>query len=175
MSTRITAARAARQEALWPRLAALEKQVAPVAAKKPELAVPEPVARPARALIAEAQALLGRRQLLPAPGRKGLDYATLAVLLGQARTALEAFEAAHASWHADWKCLAWRIEGGEPLPVRRLLPDGVPHPDPAEEREMSDIKRKLLERITNSRRHAYSVGYRDAMQGKPEDDSRYNA
>jgi hypothetical protein len=169
----LTAARAALHESLYPRLAALEKQITPIAARKPELGLPPGVFRAARQVLAEVQGLLGRRQRVMGLQRGAVDYATLGVALAAARAALEGFEAEHSAWNQEQKCRCWQLADGDPLPVRRLLPGGVP-PKAAGSAETRDIKEKLIRRMMASRKQAYWDGYADAEKGLPADDSRYD-
>lgn len=162
----ITTARAARHEALYLRLVALEKQVTPIAGKKPELALPGSVLGAARDLLVQVQALLGKRQKLMGVPGGGMDYATLGIALAEARTALDAFEAAHTYWDHGRKCLVWVIEPGEAQPVKRLLPpegESKPAPNPESERARKELTRLIIARYSAG----YDQGYQDASEGKP--------
>ncbi|MBN9317608.1 MAG: hypothetical protein J0I99_17840 [Devosia sp.] len=160
----------ATHERLYPRLAALLKQVERA---RPGAAVPEETVRLSRTLCREARKLLGREgQSITLPGGKAgkgapLDHQGLAVALGQAVAGLEAFEAAHSGWSAERKCTVWMLDGPA-RPVLRLLPPGsAANPVTTRDRQR-DGNRAFMIRLMLSRYAAgYDDGYRQASEGKP--------
>lgn len=165
----------ATHERLYPRLAALLKQVERVARQRAGAPVPEETAKLSRELCREAAKLLGREGrgiVVPQGSSSGgkaapLDHAGLAVALGQAVAGLEAFEAAHSGWSAQRKCTVWTLDG-PPRPVLRLLPPGseanpVKTRNPAAE----EAKRDLMKLIISRYAAGYDDGYRQASEGKP--------
>ncbi|WP_423065321.1 hypothetical protein [Devosia sp. CN2-171] len=170
MTTTLTEALIATHERLYPRLAALLKQVERVAGQRASTPVPEESARLARQLVGEAATLLGRegRGIAVPPANKTppLDHAGLAVALGQAVAGLEAFEAAHSGWSAKSKCTVWTLDG-PPRPVLRLLGPGteanpVETRNPEAERLREEVYRLILGRYSAG----YDAGYRDGRAGK---------
>lgn len=160
-------------ERLYPRLAALLKQVERITAKCPRDLVPEATVQLAGQLCRQAAKLLGKegRPIVAALGAaKGpkaipLDHAGLVVVLAQAVAGLEAFEAAHSGWSAKGKCTVWVIDG-PPRPVLRLLPPGseakpVEANDPQGALYRGTIHRSLMARYSAG----YDAGYRDAKAG----------
>lgn len=153
---RVTHALAERHEALWLSLAALHKDIAALAAKKPAAPVSEPVRITAEGLLSDCVPFIRRRshRLPVAAG----DLAGLAVQLGQALAGLEAWEAANSQWRADLNAFVWKVKAAEPLPVMRLRPRLVPAnltgPDPKRAAESRKIRDKLVERIQALQRAA---------------------
>ncbi|MDB5538555.1 MAG: hypothetical protein JWQ89_282 [Devosia sp.] len=158
-------------ERLHPRIAALLKQVERVAARRPAQPVPEESLKLSRTLCREAAKLLGREGRgigVPAgPAGPGLDHGGLAVALGQAIAALEAFEAEHSGQSKKLGHAIWQIDG-PPMPVTRLLPKGhggkeVKTRDPEAERNRREVYRLIMGRF----KAGYDEGYQAAMDGKP--------
>jgi hypothetical protein len=161
----ITAARVARHESLYPRLAALLKQVERV---RPGEAVPEEVLGVERGLSAEARRVLGREGGVPALPKAALSYGGLAALCGQAVAALGAFEMRHSGHSTSLKCRVWRVAAAEPMPVSRLLPPDAAIVAVMTENPDADRARKGLAKLIVARYSAgYDQGYQDATQGKP--------
>lgn len=189
--TTLTAEIVAAHERLYPRVAALLKQVERVAGRRVGVGVPDETVALARKLCDEARRLLGRegRGIVPRVGSgKGAEFSSsgstrgsrprpqngqnpdatgLALALGQAVAGLESFESEHSGWSATAKCTVWQLDG-PPLPVARLLPPGH-HGKPIETRNReSERARQDLTRLIMARYAAgYDDGYRDASEGKP--------
>lgn len=161
----------AAHERLYPRLAALLKQVERVAARRPGAEVTEETGRLARELCREAARLLGRdgRGIgLPKPvAGAPLDHGGLAIHLGQALAGLEQFEATHSGHSKQLGYAIWQVDG-PPLPVTRLLPKGAGGrvTEPRAEK-MSPIRRELTRLILTRYSAGYDAGYRDATEGRP--------
>lgn len=182
MPTTLTPALIAAHERLYPRLAALLKQVERVASQRAATPVPEETAKLARELCREAGKLLGRegRGIVvpkgPSTASSPLDHAGLAVVLGQAVAGLEAFETAHSGRDFSGNAV-WQLPGGETPPVARLRAAGpgwatsapkpsTPWRDPFEITE-AEMKSGVLKRILQRENAVYLEGYRDARDGKP--------
>lgn len=171
----------AAHERLYPRLAALMKQVERVASRRPGAPVPEESAKLSRELCREAARLLGRdgRGIgLPKPvaGAAPLDHAGLAIHLGQAVAGLEAFEAAHSAVVAGVP--SWQLGTGESRPVARLWAraastgqrQAAPKPQAARSRydeTPAQMRSAVIKRIMERENQRYMQGYRDAKAGKP--------
>lgn len=163
----VTHALAERHEALWLSLAALQKDVAALAAKKPHSLVSEPVRIVAEGLLSDcAPFVRHKKEKLPMAAP---DLAGLAVQLGQALAGLDAFESRHTRWDARWNCRVWSV-AGDPLPVRRLRPAVAPPPPPATFKGES-MRDKLAKLIDRRHQQAYENGFRAgraARLGAPE-------
>lgn len=179
MPTTLTPEIIATHERLYPRLAALLKQVERVAGKRPGDPAPEATAKLAGQLCVQAAKLLGRERqgiVLPVATRgASLDHAGLVVKLGQAVAGLEAFEAAHSAPIAG--VLSWQLGDGESRPVARLGAKASPAqrqapPKPQAARAGSiesprQMRSKILKRLMERENLRYMQGYRDAKAGKP--------
>ena len=173
----LTAARAARHEALYLRIAALAKQVEAVARTKPGQEVAGPVRSLAEDLLFEAREFRQRGE------RRGLvaaapDHAGLAAQLAQALGRLDGFAAPHTGMNAS-NILCWQFADGTQLPVQRLQPALQPH---AADRgdDMDDIRDKLTRRLANTIRHevrerlvALGVEPAEASRQSAEVDERF--
>ena len=159
---RTTAALAERHEALWLSLSALHKDIVALGAKKPGAAVSEPVRIAAEGLLSDCAAFTRKRnERLPVAAP---DLGGLAIQLGQALAALDAWESRHTSWDENWKCRVWLVTG-RPLPIRRLKPNVAP-PQPPTTYKGASIRDKLLERFEARRRGAYEDGFRDGLAAR---------
>ncbi len=164
MPTPLTPSLIASHERLYPRLAALLKQVERA---RGNLLVPEETARVSRELCREAAKLLGRegRGIAVPPPNKPLDHQGLAVMLGQAVAGLGAFEAAHSGWSPKSKCAVWVIDG-PPRPVLRLMPPGSEgKPVQSKDPQAGQYRRELYKLIMGRYAAGYDAGYRDAKEG----------
>ena len=153
---RVTHALAARHEALWLRLAALQAQVMAVALRRPRAPVSAQSARVAEMLLREAGPFLVPGAV---PPPAAADYGGLCTQLGQAIAGLEAWEAVNSQWHSGLMAYVWLVQGQAPLPVRRLRPrlagPEAPHADPAYaayKARMADLRQKLVRRFEQSAR-----------------------
>jgi hypothetical protein len=159
----VSEARARRHEALVVRLEALLRELRPLAARRPEGRVAEAMRTAAEGLLADTMYFLPRRrrEVLPVAARR---LGPLAVQLGQARAALEAFELVHAGWSNKLKAFAWHTRGG-PVAVGRLRPEGIVEADADKlgKRRHAEILRQFESRIER----AYDEGYADAQNGHP--------
>ena len=167
----------ATHERLYPRLAALLKQVERARATTP---VPEETVRLSRELCREAAKLLGREGRgigVPGASKGGpLDHGALAIQLGQAVAGLEAFEAAHSGRDFSGNAV-WQLPGGETVPVARLrtarpgFATATPKPSTQwrDPREVTDAEMRstVLKRILQRENAVYLEGYRDGRAGKP--------
>lgn len=160
----VSAARARQHEALVVRLEALLRELRPLAARRPEGLVAPALRRAAEDLLADTMHFLPRRrrEALPVAAR-GLG--ALAVQLGQARAALEAFELVHAGWSARLKAFAWHTRGG-PMPVGRLRPESA-EADLADDKLGKQRRAEFLKQFEARIERAYDEGYEDAQTGKP--------
>src|SRR6218665_3697111 len=168
MPTPLTEAVIATHERLYPRVAALLKQVERVRGHVP---VPEETGRLAGELGREARKLLGRegRRIgqLGGKAKTGapLDHQGLAVALGQVVAGLEAFEATHSGWSGPSKCTVWNIEG-PPRPVLRLLPPGsTANPATAQDGQRDKNRAFIIKLMLSRYAAGYDDGYRDASAG----------
>lgn len=171
-------------ERLYPRLAALLKQLERIAAKRPRDMVPEATLQLAGRLCRQAAALIGKdgRSIIAALGAaKGpravpLDHAGLVVVLGQAVAGLEAFEAAHSAPIDGVMC--WQLGTGESRPVARLRArSGTASQKQAGTKPQaaragysetpSKMRQVVLKRIIERENERYMQGYRDAKAGRP--------
>lgn len=160
----------AAHERLYPRLAALLKQVERVAARRPGVEVTEETGRLARELCREAARLLGRdgRGIgLPKPvAGAPLDHGGLAIHLGQALAGLEQFEATHSGHSKQLGYAIWQVDG-PPMPVTRLLPKGVGGKAIKTRDPEADLHRRMVYKLIVGRYKAgYDQGFRDATDGK---------
>ena len=150
----ISRRKADRHEALFLRLAALARQTDAVAARRPQVPVPEDVRQLAEAALYESRGFRQHRRkggILPAAPH----YGGLSAQLGLALAEMTGFEARHTRWDGALKAQMWLVEG-EPLPVRRLMPRlAAPLPPPAEDARraayMLDLRNKLAKRIEQYR------------------------
>jgi len=164
----LTPRTAARHEALYPRLATLLRQIEAIALRKPGAPVPSATQTIAEALLFDAQAFGVARKTLVATAA---DMAGLAAQLGQALAALDAFEAAHSGWDAEFKCFVWQMANGDSLPIARRRLQPVKTPRPAEKRQASKTMRhKIAYMIDAKFSEGYQVGYDDAKNLRPERD-----
>lgn len=162
-----TQAMAERHEALWISLAALHKDVIALGAKKPQAPVSEAVRITAEGLLSDCAPFIRRRgERLPVAAP---DLAGLAVQLGQARAALDAWEDLHTVLDASLNCTMWNLDGNK-LPVMRLKP-----PAAALHQARADTtgrRAKLARLIDERRRGIFQDGYRAglaARSGPPAD------
>jgi hypothetical protein len=147
---------AERQEVLFQKLQAFARQVQGVAGRRPGMGVPEKVRRTAEALLFDVEPFreAPRRRVLPdtAP-----SYGGLAAQLGEALTALVAFETRHTHWDAVRLQPMWLVSHGL-MKVRRLAPrpgsKAAARADALDERdrerreaEILDLRRKLVRRL----------------------------
>ena len=145
---RVTHALAARHEALWLKLNALQVQVASAAGKRPQARVAAHTAMVAEALLRDCRPFLeaGDRLPMAAP-----DCGGLATQLGQALADMQLWEAANTAWRADLNAFVWTVPGDTPLPVQRLRPKlktpVAPVADPKRAAYMLDLRAKLAKRI----------------------------
>ena len=72
--------------------------------------------------------------------------------LGRILARLDHWERRHTAWDAKSGCPAWQLSNGS-APVRRPRP-AVP-PPPKTERDMSEMRRKLIEREAQYTRRRY--------------------
>ncbi len=104
----------------------------------------------AESLIADAAPFARcRGEKLPVAA---FDYGGLAVQLGRILARLDHWESLHTAWDAKSGCQAWQLSNGS-APVRRHRP-AVP-PPPKTERDMSEMRRKLIEREAQYTRRRY--------------------
>ncbi|MFO3796924.1 MAG: hypothetical protein ACK8QZ_06515, partial [Anaerolineales bacterium] len=104
-----TQAMAERHEALWISLSALHKDIIALGAKKPQAPVSEAVRISAESLLSDCAPFIRRRgERLPVAAP---DLAGLAVQLGQALAALEAWESLHTVMDARFNCRMWNLDG----------------------------------------------------------------
>ncbi|RYE08102.1 MAG: hypothetical protein EOP22_14960 [Hyphomicrobiales bacterium] len=167
----LTRTRADQHEALYPRLEAMAAQAEAMAARRPGAAVPPGVRVTAETLLYDAQRFLPQR---PARGLvvAAREMAGLATQLGQARAALDVFEAAHTAWHPELKCRVW-ITAGDPLPVRRLRPEtSARFKSEKEKRRSTYLREEVIRRMIAKSEMAYEQGYEDAKLDKPMRPSR---
>lgn len=165
----------AAHERLYPRLAALLKQVERVAARRPGAEVTEETGRLARELCREAAKLLGRdgRGIgLPKPvAGAPLDHGGLAIHLGQALAGLEQFEALHSLYVHQHHAVCWQLPGGAFVPVSRLKPrvppKGVTGASLAEQKGLARDKPRIVQRIIKRENFIYLEGYADGKAGRP--------
>jgi len=142
-------------EALWLELTALKTQVAAIAARRPAAAVPDAVRIAAESLIADAAPFARPRgETLPVAA---FDYGGLAVQLGRMLARLDHWESRHTAWDAKAGCQAWQFSDGS-APVRRHRPTVPPPPKP--ERDMSEMRRKLIEREAQLTRRYYDAAFK---------------
>ena len=165
----LTAAIAQAHERLLPRVTALLKQVERSAVRQPQAPVPAATRAVARTLFAEARKILGREAGLLA-GAGPADLSALSVGLGQLAAGLEAFEAAHSSYSADLRCVAWDVPGA-PLPVSRLKPTGLVKGfapvNPVKAAATANLRSRIGRRIDEIASARYMTGYRDGQAGRP--------
>ncbi|MCR6656549.1 hypothetical protein [Devosia ginsengisoli] len=152
---RVTHALAARHEALWLRLSALQAQITAVATRRPEAPVSRHTSGVAEALLRDARPFLAHDDPLPMAAP---DHGGLATQLGQALAELDGWEAANSVWRSDLKAYVWLVKDKVPLPVRRLRPrletPQASHADPkyaAYQAKMLDLRQKLAKRIEQYR------------------------
>lgn len=159
----VSDAMALAQEQLYPRVSTLFRQVERGLLGRPTAPVPAAGARVACQLMAEARRLLGKRLL--SIGRFQVN-ADLAVSLGQVLCALETFEAEHATWSPERRCVCWHLSTG-PRPVRRLLtPDMLARTprferDPVEVSRVRDKLQRML--LARDREHHLASSRAEAM------------
>lgn len=162
-----TQAMAERHEALWISLSALHKDIIALGAKKPQALVSEPVRISAESLLSECAPFIRRRgERLPVAAP---DLAGLAVQLGQARAALDAWEDLHTVMDARFNCRMWNLDGNK-LPVMRLKPPTAVLNQP--KTDYKGIRDKLGDLIKARIRGAYKEGFdagRAARVGPPAD------
>lgn len=137
---------AAQHEAVYLRLVALTRQVEALAARRPELGVPEPVR-----VLAEAVLFDSRVFHQPRPSARCLPaaaphYGALAAQLASAVAALVAFEARHSGWDDRLKAFLWRVEG-KSLPIQRLRPQLDSKSYASEQKQSHDLRDKLARQI----------------------------
>ena len=144
----VTHALAERHEALWLKLCALHKQIAAVAARKPETPIAEQTRIVAEALLVEAwvfgQGMDGL--IVAAP-----DHGGLLTQLGQALAEMEHYELRHTGRHNDKQCFMWTI-GKAPVPVRRLRPTVHDERGVGDTAKAAELRRKLAIRIDQYKR-----------------------
>jgi hypothetical protein len=163
--TTLTAATALAHERLYPRVAALLKQVERAAARHPGHPVPEATRAVAKPLFAEARKILGREAMRGLSGG-AVDSAALGVALERLVAALQAFEAEHSAWSAKAKCAVWRVEGPA-MPVARLRPAGaIAAPAIPQAKDDPAFRSKLFRRICERENLRYLQGYRDGKAGR---------
>ena len=162
---RTTQALAERHEALWLSLTALHKDIIALGAKKPDAPTSESVRIATEGLLSDCAPFTRKRnERLPVAAR---DLAGLAVQLGQALAALEAWEGLHTSWDERFKCRIWQV-GGAYLPIMRLKPPAMALKQ--EKVDYADMRKKLVQRLEGRERAAYQKGFeagRAARAGAP--------
>lgn len=155
---------AERHEALWLSLTALHKDVLALGAKKLTAPVPEILRISVEGLLSDCLPFgASRRGKLPVAAS---DMGGLAVQLGQALAALEAWENQHSFVDPRFDCRMWRVKSGQ-LPVLRLKPPVAAMPV---QRDMSDLREKLARRIDGQRAGDFERGFqagRAARNGMP--------
>ena len=162
----VTHALAERHEAPWLHLAALHKDTLALGAKKPAALVSEPLRIIAEGLLCDCAPFIRQKgNKLPVAA---LDLAGLAVQLGQALAAMEAWQSERTEMDAPFNCLMWRI-GDVKLPVLRLKPPAAASVLPDD--EMSGIRERLARRINQRNTGIYQDGFAAglaARRGPPE-------
>jgi hypothetical protein len=190
-------AKAEAHEALYLRLSALHDQVAGVAARHPRAAVAPETRAIAEAVLFDSRPFTPAASPLPRAGEslppagsgggtaeaRGRDpqgrvgargfpaaadsCAALASQLGQARAALEMWEAIHSHWNGE--CFVWRLNRNEdPLPIQRLrAKTQFAGRDPEERRQSDRLREALIKRIEARFDEGYDRGYADARDGRP--------
>lgn len=155
---------AERHEALWLALTALHKDALALGAKKLTAPVPETLRISAEGLLSDCLPFgASRRGKLPVAAS---DMGGLAVQLGQALAALDAWENQHSFLDPRFDCRMWRVKNGQ-LPVLRLKPPAAAMPV---QRDMSDLREKLARRIDGKRQSDFQRGFeagRAARNGQP--------
>ena len=162
-------------ERLYPRLAALLKQVERVASQRAATSVPEETAKLSRELCREAAKLLGRDGrgiVVPAASKAApLDHAALAVALSQAVAGLEAFEGEHAMLSAKHQAICWLLPDGKRQPVARHLPATPPRSATGWREDEKHVdaqwRTRFIARLVERENKTYLIGYHDALAGKP--------
>lgn len=139
---------AERHEALWLKLSALHKQIAPLAARKPETPIAEQTRIVAEALLADAWVFGPGWDKLPMAAP---DHGGLLTQLGQALAEMENYEARQTGWHDDKKCFMWSIPNA-PVPVRRLRPMVHERDKVGDTAKIADLRHKLAIRIQQFQR-----------------------
>jgi len=157
---------AERHEGLWLRLEKLHKDIAAIAAKKPDALVGDTERLAAEGLIRECRTFL-KKPIDPLPVA-ALHFAGLCVQLGQFLARMEDFENRHAYWDGKRNVRVWRV-AGDPLPVGRLRQEVAPI-------ELTtfkgrDMRAELVKLMEGKERQVYEEGFaagRAARQGPPE-------
>lgn len=150
-----TAALAARHEALWLALSALHNDTIALGAKKPGAPVSDAARIQAESLLADCAPFIrrsGERLPVAAP-----DLVGLALQLGQALAALDAWESRRTSWDDRFQCRIWHLNEGW-QPVLRLKPPAAAISQ-ARTATSEPIRRKLLVRFEQRERGAYQAGF----------------
>lgn len=139
---------AARHEALWLKLTALQAQIATVANRRPQTPVSAHTISVAEALLREALPFIPKGDPLPMAAP---DHGGLLTQLGQALAAMDYWEASRSRWDDQAKAYLWQVKGDASLPVRRLRPKLVQpagaEADPARAAKMLDLRAKLAKRM----------------------------
>jgi hypothetical protein len=157
---------AERHEALWLRLAALHKDIAALAAKRPAAAVGDSERILAEGLMTETRPFLLRQDRLPVAAPL---LAGLAVQLGQVLAQLEDYENRHAFWDAARGLRCWRLGDGT-MPVLRLRQGG--RAAEPEGKGKGELREKLARLIQIRERSLFEDGFRKgqaARFGPPAD------
>lgn len=165
-----TQAMAERHEALWISLSALHKDVIALGAKRPQALVSEPVRITAEGLLSDCAPFIRRRgERLPVAAP---DLAGLAVQLGQARAALDAWEDLHTVMDARFNCKMWYL-GGNDVPVMRLKPPTAVLRKP--NKDYAGMRDKLGHLIQVRMRGEFKRGYEAgrAARSNPSADGAY--
>jgi hypothetical protein len=162
----ITYVLAERHEALWLSLSHLHKDLINLGAKRPTAATSEAVRITVEGLLADcAPFIRKRRDRLPVAAP---DLAGIGVQLGQALSALEAFESQHTQWDERYACRTWRVERGV-LPVKRHKPPSMAMVVPP--KDISDMRNRLARRMAGRDSRIFEEGFaagKKARQGTPE-------
>lgn len=164
---RTTHVLAERHEALWLRFTSLHKDIASLAAKKPDAVVGEAERIVVEGLMVEARPFLAERKgYLPVAAPL---LAGLAVQLGQVLAQLETYETRHTAWDAGLGLRCWRVSGPA-LPIGRLRQVGAPAA--AANASDTNIRDKFLKQMKNHMRFVFQEGFRQgqaARFGPPSD------
>jgi hypothetical protein len=161
----VTPLQAERHEALVVRLEAVLRELRPLAARHPDVAVDAPLRTLAETLLFEMRRALPRQDREPFP-QVAETFAALVVQLGQALAALEVFEVRHSLWSPPHQAYVWRLGRGRSQPVARLRPRLAQQAE-AERRDSDRMRREIVRRIEAKADAAYEQGYADAQNGKP--------
>jgi len=159
----ISAARAARHEALVLKLEALLHELRPLALRQPAATVPEDLRALAEGLLYDATAYAPRRERQPFPVAAP-ELGALALQLGQVSAGLEAYEVRHTFWSREHGAYLWRLTRGDIIPVARLRPQLLqPAANHAEADRMRD---KVVALIKARVAEAYEEGFAAAKRGQ---------